>query len=458
MSLPIRTRLTLWYSGVLLLVFLAFWAAMYLSYRASLVESIDVELRDRLAGVEHYMRSEFGRFPRSRLAHELEENIQLRPDEMLQISDRSGWVFQSRSIGRLQLESDRPQESASLRTAVVQGSPFRIETADLSVNAEHYQVQLAAALGPPYRALTRFLRALLGFIPLLVLAASGGGYWLSRRALTPIDRIIEDARSIGHYNLSRRLMAPRTGDELERLSETLNEMIARLEAAFQRITRFTADASHELRTPVAFIRTTAEVALLQPRTAAAYRTAIGDIYDETLRMTELIENLLALARADSGSSQLNLAPLDVREPVNRACSRAVSRARDKKICFSAGLPERAVCVMGDSVALQRLCWILIDNAIKYTPTGGRVDVQVARSGSSAVVTVRDTGIGIAESEQGRIFERFYRSGNAHDRDSGGAGLGLSIARWIADVHHAQIEVESKPDAGSAFSVRFERAG
>jgi hypothetical protein len=336
MRLPIRIRLTLWYSGVLLLVLVAFGAGMYFSYRGSLEQSIDIDLKDHLSGVEQFMRSEFQRFPRARLWHEFDENVQLRPDEMLQISDRLGWVFQSRSIQKLQLPPNGPQMSSASRTMVLQGVPVRIQTASLVVNGESYQVQLAAALGPPYIALRRFLRVLVAFIPLLVLAASGGGYWLSRRAFAPINRIIEDARSIGHYNLSRRLMVPRTGDELQRLSETLNEMVARLEAAFQRITRFTADASHELRTPVAFIRTTAEVALLQRRSATAYQAAVADIYNESRHMTELIENLLTLARADSGSSRLNMAPLDVREPVRLACSQALACARDKHVEFSTG--------------------------------------------------------------------------------------------------------------------------
>jgi heavy metal sensor kinase len=325
------------------------------------------------------------------------------------------------------------------------------------VNGQAYHVQLASALGPSYEALTRFLQAMLGFIPLLMLAASGGGYWLSRRALAPVDRIIQDSRSIGHHNLSHRLMVPRTGDELQRLSETLNEMIARLEAAFQRITRFTADASHELRSPVAFIRTTAEVALLQPRDAATYRAAVADMYEEAARMTELIDNLLTLARADSGCCQLAMAPLDIRDPLQQAGSQALACVKGKNICFSTHFPDCPIRVRGDAAALRRLYLILIDNAIKYTPAGGSVEVQLAATDAFAVVTVQDTGIGIAEEELGRIFERFYRSDKARQRDSGGSGLGLSIARWIADAHRAQIDVNSKLGSGSAFTVRLARA-
>jgi heavy metal sensor kinase len=456
MAIPIRIRLTLWYSGVLLFVLLAFGAAMYFSFRASLEASVDLDLRHRVQGVSRYILVDLPRFPRARLWHEFEESLQLRPYEMLQISDRFGWVFQSRSIEALHLAAPEAHTSGVL-TAVLSGVPVRIRTAAVTANGETYRVQLASPLGPPYKALTGFLRAMIGLIPLLILAASAGGYWLARRALAPVDRIIQDARSIGHHNLSGRLMVPRTGDELQRLSETLNEMMGRLESAFHRITRFTADASHELRSPVAFIRTTAEVALLQPRGAEAYRSAVSDMYDEARRMTELIENLLTLARADAGSSQLKMAPVDIREPLRQACSQASACAQGKNIAFSTRFPDAGVSVLGDSVALRRLWWILIDNAIKYTPAGGSVDVKLARAGSFAVVTVQDTGIGIAEEEQQRIFERFYRSDKARQRDSGGTGLGLSIARWIADVHQARIEVESKPGRGSAFSVRLAQA-
>jgi heavy metal sensor kinase len=457
MALPIRIRLTLWYSGVLLLVLLAFGAAMYFSFRASLEASVDLDLRDRLQGVTRYIQVDLPRFPRARMWHEFEESLQLRPDEMLQISDRFGWVFQSRSIQALHLAAPEDGKSVGEWTAVLSGVAVRIRTAAVTVNGEMYRVQLASPLGPPYKALTGFLHAMIGLIPVLILAVSGGGYWLARRALAPVDRIIQDARSIGHHNLSGRLIVPRTGDELQRLSETLNEMMDRLESAFHRITRFTADASHELRSPVAFIRATAEIALLQPRDAEAYRSAVAGMYDEARGMTELIENLLTLARADAGSSQFKMAPLDVREPLRQACSQASACAKGKNIAFSTQLPDAALRVLGDPVALRRLWWILIDNAIKYTPAGGSVDVQLAGAGSFAIVTVRDTGIGIAEEEQQRIFERFYRSDKARQRDSGGTGLGLSIARWIADVHQAGIEVESKPGRGSAFSVRLVRA-
>jgi heavy metal sensor kinase len=452
MTFPLRIRLTIWYSGVLLLVLVAFAAAMYLTFRASLEASVDRDLGHRLEGVENYIQSEFLRIPRARLWHEFDENVQLSPGEMLQISDDRGWIFQSHSIQQLQIPAPSGSGVGGFRTETLHGVPVRMRTALLRVNGTEYKIQLANTLDLPYKALTRFLRAALGFIPLFILAASGGGYWLSRRALAPVDRIIRDSRSIGHHNLSQRLMVPRTGDELQRLSETLNEMIERLEGAFQRITRFTADASHELRSPVALILATAEVALLQDRDAATYRSALADTYAEAARMTQLIEGLLTLARADSGSSQLAMAPLDLREPLKQAVSKAFTGAKAKNLSFSLHLPDSAIETRGDPTALGCLALILIENAVKYTPDGGSVDVRLAARGGLAIISVRDSGIGIAEEELSRIFERFYRSDKARQRDAGGAGLGLSIARWIADAHRAQIEVESELGCGSTFTV------
>ena len=432
---------------------------MYFTFRSALQASTDIDLENRLAGVQGFMQREFPRFQRARLWHEFEENVQLRPGgEMIQISDSAGaWIFQSQSMQGLKLAAPRKSGVPGFATLMLQSVPVRIRTASVRVLNDTYNVQLATALGPPHEAMTRFFRVMVAFIPALVLAASAGGYWLSRRALAPVDRIIQDSRNIGHHNLSQRLMVPQTGDELQRLSQTLNDMIQRLEAAFQRITRFTADASHELRTPVAFIRTTAEVALLQPRDPASYHAAMQDVLSEAERMTKLIEDLLTLARADSSAFQFQMASIDVREPLQHAGAQALTCANGKNIRFSAELPKFPIKILGDPTALHRLFLIFLDNAIKYTPVGGSIEVRLFSDESDAVVSVRDSGIGIAEDDLGRIFERFYRSDKARHRDSEGAGLGLSIARWIVDAHRAQIQVASKLGLGSDFTVRFAKA-
>jgi heavy metal sensor kinase len=289
-------------------------------------------------------------------------------------------------------------------------------------------------------------------IPAVLLVASGGGYWMSRRALAPVDRIIRDAQSISTQNLQKRLDVPRTGDELQRLSETLNQMLERLDQAFRRVTQFTADASHELRTPVAVIRTTAELALRRPRSTSDYEAALRDILAQSERTTELIESLLTLARADAGQQSLQHSRVHVGEAIRETVETGRRLAASKGLEFTATVEQKGVVVVGDSQALGRLALILVDNAVKYTPVPGKVQLRLDSDGRCAVLQVRDSGIGIPPEHLPQIFERFYRADPARGSESGGSGLGLAIAHWIVQHHGGEITVESKQGSGSTFRV------
>jgi heavy metal sensor kinase len=279
---------------------------------------------------------------------------------------------------------------------------------------------------------------------------------MSRRALEPVDRITGMAGRIGAQDLAERLPLRGANDELDRLSETLNAMFGRLESAFQRITQFTADASHELRTPVAVIRTTAELTRSKPRSDAEYCAALDRILAESERTTRLIEDLLLLARADSASDAAVLAPVDLPALVRDTCADAAVLAEAAGVRLL--IDSSGDCqVAGDEDHLRRLLLVLLDNAIQYTPAGGeiRVSVEVERAGG-AVIEVRDTGIGIAPEDLPHIFERFYRASKDRSRKTGGAGLGLSIAQWIAHRHGGKIVVESTLGTGSSFRVELPR--
>jgi heavy metal sensor kinase len=288
----------------------------------------------------------------------------------------------------------------------------------------------------------------------VLLLAASGGYWLSRKALSPMDALVRTARAISGANLSSRLEKLNTGDELQRLADTLNEMLDRIETAFLRITQFTADASHELRTPISLVRTEAELALRRSRGEPEYREALRHILLEAERTTSLIEQLLSLARADSGRETLNLQPVDLPETLRGVVEGWRQVATVRNLQFTASIEEGELSLRGDQAALRRVVDILLDNAFKYTPSPGTVDLSLEQKGENAVITVHDTGVGIAEEEQNKIFERFYRVDKARSRALGGAGLGLAIATWIVAQHRGSITVESSMGKGSTFRIEL----
>jgi len=267
-----------------------------------------------------------------------------------------------------------------------------------------------------------------------------------------VDVLTRTARSIGGNNLGSRLEKLYTGDELQRLSDTLNEMLDRIETAFQRISQFTADASHELRTPISLMRTEAEVALRRARNVELYREALEHILREAEKTSTLIEELLVLARMDSASEALTLAPLELKEFLEESVAqwKLLLRVQDYEILFRSD--ESTVWVMADQGALRRVVNILVDNAVKYTSAPGRISVTLETEQENVVLSVSDTGVGIPECEQQKIFQRFYRVDKARSRTLGGAGLGLSIAHWIVERHRGSIKVASQVLGGSRFSI------
>ena len=455
----IRVRLTLWYFGIFAATFAIYGIAILLAMRASVDAVIDEELGIRLQGVQRFMERHDPTVSLEEMQYEFGEHAGLRPGgDLLQVSDTDGkWLFRSASIRDYQIELPPVGVSTPhYETLNLQGHRLRVLSARVTVSGHNYTAQLGAPVAEAYSILQRFLWLLLASFPVVLVVASVGGYWMSRRALAPVDAITSAARSVSEHNLSRRLTIPGAADELQRLTVTFNQMLGRLEAAFKRITQFTADASHELRTPVALVRTAAELSLRRERDDPEYREALSQILEEAKRMSVLIESLMALARVDSGAETLNFATIDITSLVAEACIRSEALAQSKQIQFERVIPEVPLLVNADANVLQRLFLILIDNAVKYTPDGGRVRVRVETVPDDVIVKVQDTGIGISEEDRPFIFERFYRADKTRSREAGGAGLGLSIARWIADAHRASIRLESTLGEGSIFEVRIPR--
>ncbi len=459
----IRFRLSAWYFGTLLLALILFGIGTWLAMRRSIYETVDDTLRDRISGVRQFMEVQLEALSLEEIRQEFGEHSVLGPGgDLFQVCNSKGeWLYRSAPFAESDLTITLPSklpEVGRFENLEVRGRKIRTFSSRIEVRGQPYTVQVAAPVDELYEALDRYQLILLLLIPAVLLIASGGGYWMSRRALAPVDRIIRDAQSIGGQNLQKRLDVPMSGDELQRLSETLNQMLERLEGAFRRITQFTADASHELRTPVSVIRTTAELALRRPRSTSEYETALCDILTQSERTTELIECLLTLARADAGEYSLQRSRVNVEEAIRESIETGRRLAEAKGLEYAATLPQEGVDIIGDSQALGRLALILIDNAVKYTPAPGTVQIRLDSDGLCAVLEVRDSGIGIPPADLPQIFERFYRADPARGSESGGVGLGLAIARWIVQQHGGDLTVESKQGSGSSFRVKLPLGG
>jgi heavy metal sensor kinase len=375
---------------------------------------------------------------------------------LFEVADRNGnWIFRSPRF----LLADPPlpavrSGTTAFFTTNLDWLQYRIALQKMEVAGRIFEVHAAVPTEPFDQALDHFRLIEQEALPLLVLLASLLGYWLSGWSLAPVKRIIETAESIGAQNLSRRLDVPKPRDELRRLTQTLNAMLERIEASFNRITQFTADASHDLRTPVAVMRTAAELTLRRTRTAEEYRAALSTILKTSVETSELLENLLTLARADAGALGIEMHPVDLRSHVRKAQERAALLSADKNVDVTVETPPDPVWVTADAIAIDRLLLILLDNAVKYTPHGGRCEIALAQKGRQAQISVRDSGIGIPPEDLHNIFERFYRADQARSKNTGGAGLGLAIARWITELHGGTIAVESEICAGSVFRVNL----
>ena len=455
LTLPIRLRLTAWYFAILAVVLSAFGVAAYLGMRHSIRQTIDEELQARAEGVRQLIERNVQRGTKQDLPEGFREHTELRQGgALLQVSDEQGnWLYRSAVMSDYGVPrpSIIPKKATEFRGNDV---PLRIWTLKANVGGEFYIIQSAFEMDDFYEALYHFELLLLISIPTLLLCAAAGGFWISTRALAPVDQITQTARTISAQNLSSRLEVPRTRDELQRLSETLNGMLDRLEAAFKKITQFTADASHELRTPVAVMRTRAELSLRKARSADEYREVIAEVLAELEKTSALIEQLMFLARADGGTETLHFTSTNVSEVLREACHQGSALAEAKQIAFQEQIPDDSMWIQGDASSLRRLFLILIDNAVKYTPSAGKVEVSLQRNGKYAIAEVRDTGIGISPEDLPNVFERFYRADKARTRELGGVGLGLSIGRWITEVHAGSIEVQSAPGQGSIFQVRL----
>jgi heavy metal sensor kinase len=379
------------------------------------------------------------------------------PNRFVEVTDAEGQVIAQSSnlrdhsliipavtLGESQTHRVAFTSYEGLRVAVVPLSPDRNSHLGFAVVAESLNV-----ITDSLRSLRRSFYA---GVPLILVLASLGGYFLARKSLAPMALMNEQTRAITAGNLSSRLDVANPRDEVGRLATTINALLARLDAAFQEQQRFIADSSHELRTPVTVIRTEAEVALERERDPKEYQASLALIRDEAERLSRIVEDLFILTRQAVESRGLKRETIQLTDLV-RDCARAAQVLAAKKglrFDFQSTIPE--IWLDGDDELLKRLLLNLLDNAVKYTPTGGEIRLSLVARNGDARITVKDTGVGIPVEDQPRVFDRFYRVDKARSRAVGGAGLGLSIARWIVEAHNGTLSVESKPGSGSTFTV------
>jgi heavy metal sensor kinase len=345
-------------------------------------------------------------------------------------------------------------DTGSPITAIVSDQHLMIHATAVNAASGNYLVELGVSIDPIDAVLNRLLDLLAVLLPVLIVCAAGGGYWLVTWALRPVDRLSRTAEQMSLQNLTLRLPVAPSGDALERLSISLNTMLGRLRDSVQTSRRFLADASHELRTPLTVIKgELQELAGESTLTQLDLRERVGSVLEEVARLEHLVSGLLVLSRLDAGEPQRDWVDVDLAELASSTAEQMRLMADDRGIEIELSALRKAL-VRGDRARLKQIIVNLLDNAIRFTKRGGTVWLRTAADDMGSVLEVSDTGIGIPSASIPHVFDRFFRVDEARSRDDGGAGLGLSIVKSICSVHGAEIEVESRVEAGSCFRVTF----
>ncbi|MBI3950825.1 MAG: heavy metal sensor histidine kinase [Acidobacteria bacterium] len=455
--LSIRSKLTLWYLAILAIVLIGYGIAIYLYLSTSLLRVIDTSLRQQVIALEQRLWAvqkgeDLPEEPTARLniAPQFVELIgpEGQTTDMAIRSDAYHVAVNPRTLERVRQSSEPVLEDATTD----QGKPMRVATWRLldETGQIDYFIRAGYLIEDIRQAERQVLLLLVLSIPVVLLLASWGGRLLANKALKPVAELTQAAQTIGAKNLKERVEVPATQDELARLAETFNQMISRLDEAFERERRFTEDASHELRTPLAVMRNEIEVALRRERSGEEYKLVLQRCLEEVLRLTKLVDDLLMLARADTSESMLDRQPVKLDGLCQEMVDYVRPLAEERGLRLDLSLPDEPIMISGDARRLQQLMLNLLDNAIKYTPAGGRIQVEVERCGAVAAVKVLDTGGCIPAEDLPHIFERFYRRRHKADGETTGFGLGLAICKWIVEAHGGTIEVASELGQGTRF--------
>ena len=476
----LRFKLTLWYVLILGILLTSFSGFLYFTLSKSLHRDVDNKLRSLAELIASESSSPLSKFSFGTIDQALETSMNLKPiGKFIQVLDESGNIGRkSDNLKNVQL----PISLNALKNAskglitfetnrTIGNTPLRIMTFPVVENSHVTKiVQIASSLEGVEDALNKLFLILIISVPSTLILASLGGQFLAHKALKPVDNITQTARMITSQNLNQRIHPPKVKDEISRLIETFNEMISRLDQSFRQMKQFSSDASHELKTPLTILKGEVEVMLRKERTSQEYEQTLRSNLEEINRMSQIVEDLLNLSKADTGEIRLNKEDVNLTEILNEVVVQMERLAKTKKLHLSATNHHQHIHIFGDALRLRELFINLIENGIKYTEEGGSIHIILQKEypppvtgqpdwverekGQFVKIIVSDTGIGIAKEDQERIFNRFFRVDKARSREQGGSGLGLSICKWIVEAHQGKIGVESELAKGSSFIVRL----
>jgi len=476
----IRRRLTLWYTVALAVTVLAFGTALYIERRQSGIKELDqrISLEAELA---HRWLTESYKIL-GRITTNTGANASLDPGISAYLESVRDYLIVADSAGQVLALSEvtrpLPADAVEQLAGQLAKPDLARHTGTLSLGAPNGSVRYLAvpveSAGPGIRGLlvatstaqaalgpADLLRSMLLIAPIILVSAGLVGYWLAGTSLKPVQTIMDEVEAISDgRSLHRRLPVPLSGDEMARLALTVNGMLARLEQSFGSLHRFTADASHELKTPLMVLRAGVERALVHPGTPPEILQSLDETLAQINQMTEMVESLLTLARADEGRAPLAVEECDLRDLVEDVAETAGILGESAGVNEEHAVPSTPVLMAVDKGRIREMLLNMVTNAIKYTPRGGTIALALEEDTEAVTFSVRDTGIGIAPGDLPHIFERFWRADPARSRtgDRPGVGLGLAITKWIAEAHGGSITVQSRPGRGSIFIVRLPKAG
>ena len=456
----LRVRLTLWYGSALAMVLITFSVVLYVLTARNLRDDVDQSLEETATAAVRSLQ-ERGFLPLIDEEELLSQFPELaRIDKFFQIFSPSGTItIRSPNIRQHEVPLSRTALEATLNGQTILESakyphepPLRL----ISVPIIHrdnllYIVQVGTSMESIEDTLRRFLILLIVAMPIALAVSLAAGWFLAGRALRPVDAITLAAQRIAAGDLSQRLTMPTAPDEIGRLAGTFNNMIGRLDTSFRQIRQFTSDASHELRTPLTVMKGETELVLRRPRALEDYQAVLESNLEEIDRMTRIVEELLFLSRADMGEVKMESKPVLLEALVEDIHRQALLLGQDRNIEVVLGTVMPAL-VQGDELRLRELLLNLVENAIKYSHPGGKVEIGLVTVGQEAILSVTDQGIGIGPEDHTKIFNRFFRTDGARNHTKKGTGLGLAICAWIVEFHKGRISVKSAVGQGSTFTV------